>query len=53
MSFVNKIKGWGQRGSDADAASADSDIPMNIDSNGITSMKRAGLFMTDAILRIS
>src|SRR5438067_1312729 len=26
MSFVNKIKGWGQRGSDADQATADGDV---------------------------
>jgi hypothetical protein len=30
---------------------ADSDVAVNIDSNGTTIIKRAGLFMTDAFLR--
>ena len=42
MSFVNKIKGWGQRASDADAAGADSDVAVADDYRSARAGSRAG-----------
>src|SRR6185369_4520154 len=49
MSFVNKIKGWGQRGSDADAAGADSDVAVADDYRAARAGSRGGdASLTDA-----
>src|SRR5689334_9973350 len=49
MSFVNKIKGWGQRASDADAAGADSDVAVADDYRAARTAGRSGdASLTDA-----